>query len=126
MHQREGMCVAHGASGEAAKRKIGDLGALTEAPDSGHFRLLGRLQAVWRMKLPATLTRRVPAEFRGERDSNEASITVKSIVWLSLVSDFTLAIITSMPRWTRGAACRFYRMTAKSFTKLCRLKMLSR
>jgi hypothetical protein len=51
----------------------------SEAPDSGQFRLLGRLQAVWRMKLPATLTRRVPAEFRGERDSNEAPITVKSL-----------------------------------------------
>ena len=79
MHQREGMCVAHGASGEAAKRKIGGFRG-SEAPDSGHFFLLGRLQAVWRMKLPATLTRRVPAEFRGERDSNEAPITVISIV----------------------------------------------
>ena len=62
------------------REKLGICHGGFEAPDSGHFRLLGRLQAVWRMKLPATLTRRVPAEFRGERDSNEAPITVISIV----------------------------------------------
>jgi len=114
--------VAHGASGEAAKRKMGGFGG-SEAPDSGHFRLLGRLQAVWRMKLPATLTRRVPAEFRGERDSNEAPITVKSSSPLEPVSDFTLAIITSMPRWTSRWICGSYSFKAGGFSKFHRPEM---
>ena len=48
-----------------------------EAPDSGHSGLTGRVDVVWRMKQSATLTRRPPTEFRGERGSNQVPITVK-------------------------------------------------
>ena len=50
-----------------------------EAPDSGHSGLTGRFEAVSRMRQSATLTRRPPTEFRGERGSNQVPITVKSI-----------------------------------------------